>query len=369
MGDTTEFDFGIQRKIKGLGPTGDGGGLGFFLHSSLIVSAVNEDILGLAGQDLFYRKAAPKGESRYDRVRRSRESEVWGRLIDRVGSPAESTRYTHVFDRGADNFEVYCHLLRNKSDWVIRASQMKRVIETPTGERLPLREYLKTLPLKGAYELSVRAQKDQPARVAYVEVRAGRVRMPLPQHRSPWLRACGIRHVDMWVIEVRETQPPKGVAPLCWVLYTSHPTNTFADAWRHIGFYEKRWLIEEYHKALKTGCRIESRQYRTAKRLETIAGFLAVMAVRLLQLKTLARTDPDRPAQEVVPKVWVEVLQVQRKQSGKNWTIQKFVRELAGLGGFLGRKSDGEPGWQSIWRGLDKLMPALNYARNIKRSG
>jgi hypothetical protein len=369
LGDTTEVEFGIWRKVKGLGPTGDGGGRGFFLHSSLIVGAENEEIVGLAGQEIFYRKPRPKGESRNDRMLRRRESEVWGRVIDQVGSPAEGVRYTHVFDRGADNFEVYCRLLLNRADWVVRGSQLKRVITTPTGESCKLNDYLTTLPVVGSYELSVRAQKDQPARTGKVEVRVGHLSMPAPKHRSLWLRACGITSIVMWVVEVRETNPPKGVQPLRWVLLTSHAVLTFEDAWRVIEYYEKRALIEEYHKALKTGCRVEDRQYRTAKGLETITGFLALMALRLLQLKSVARTEPDRPAEQVVPKLWIEVLQVQRRQPKQRWTVRKFFRELAGLGGFLGRKSDGEPGWLTIWRGFDKLIPALNYAHHVKKCG
>jgi Transposase DNA-binding/Transposase Tn5 dimerisation domain len=369
LGDTTEIEFGIWRKVKGLGPTGDGGGRGFFLHSSLIVGAQNEEIVGLAGQEIFYRKPRPKGESRNDRVLRRRESEVWGRVIDQVGPSAQDARYTHVFDRGADNFEVYCHLLQNRADWVIRAAQLNRIITTPAGVSCKLNEYLATLPLVGSYELSVRAQKDQPARTAKVEVRVGQVSIPAPKHRSPWLRACGIRNIAMWVVEVREQNPPKGVPPLRWVLYTSHAVKTFEDAWRVIGYYEKRSLIEEYHKALKTGCRVEERQYRTAQRLEAITGFLAIMALRLLQLKSVARTEPDRPAEQIVPQLWIDVLQIQRRQPKQRWTVRKFFRELAGLGGFLGRKSDGEPGWLTIWRGFDKLIPALKYAHHINKCG
>lgn len=369
LGDTTEIEFGIWRKVKGLGPTGDGGGRGFFLHSSLIVGADDEQIVGLAGQEIFYRQPRPKGESRNDRMLRSRESEVWGRVIDQVGTSAEAVRYTHVFDRGADNFEVYCRLLLNRADWVVRGSQLKRVITTPTGKSCKLNDHLTTLPVVGSYELSVRAQKQQPARTAKVEVRLGHFSMPAPKHRSLWLRACGITSIVMWVVEVRETNPPKGVQPLRWVLLTSHAVATFDDAWRVIGYYEKRALIEEYHKALKTGCQVEERQYRTAKGLETITGLLAITALRLLQLKAVARTDPDRPAEQVVPKLWIEVLRVHRCRPRQPWTIRTFIRELAGLGGFLGRKSDGEPGWLTIWRGFDKLIPSLNYAHHVHKCG
>jgi len=225
------------------------------------------------------------------------------------------------------------------------------------------------LPVLGSYELTVRAQKDQPARTAKAEVRAGQVLICAPHCRSPWLRNSGIETIAMWVVEVRETKPPKGVKPLRWVLYTSHPATTFDEAWRVIGYYEKRALIEEYHKALKTGTRIEDRQYRTSARLEAVTGLLAIVALRLLQLKTVARRQPDLPAEEIVPRLWIEVLQVQRKQPRQRWTVRQFFRHLASLGGFLARTSDGEPGWLTIWRGFEKLTPALTYAHELQKRG
>jgi len=128
IGDTMETDFGIGREVQGLGPTGDGDGRGFLLHSSLLVDAASREIVGLAGQELFYRQPAPQTENSYQALQRARESEVWGRVIDLVGPPAADVQYIHVFDRGADNLEVFCHLLAQRSDWVIRAAQGHRVV-------------------------------------------------------------------------------------------------------------------------------------------------------------------------------------------------------------------------------------------------
>lgn len=367
LGDTTEIEFGIQREITGLGSTGNGRGRGFFLHSSLMTNAEEGAIAGLAGQALYYRQDAPKGESRYDRVLRQRESEIWGEVINQVGAPAPGTRFTHVFDRGADNFEVFCHLLLNRSDWVIRAAQPKRVVRTESGQITQLRQALGDLPLAGTYQLELRGRKAEPARTALLEVRFGMVGLPAPQHCTPWLKTHGIEFIVQWVVEVREINAPAGVKPLHWVLYTSHPVTTFEAALLVVEYYERRWLIEEYHKALKTGCRAEERQFQTAARLEALVGFLSVVAVRLLQLKCVARTDPERPARCVVPALWLDVLQRLRNQPRRAWTVREFYRHLAGLGGFLGRKSDGDPGWMTIWRGFDKLLPALRYAERIRK--
>ncbi len=364
LDDTTELDFGIHRDIDGLAPTGNGGGRGFLLHNGLLVRAENQDIVGVAGQAIHYRQPKPKKENDSQRLKRERESKVWGEVIDDVGRPPEDVEFVHVCDRGADNFEVFCHLLDQRSDWVVRASTLHRVILTPDEERMPLREYLKTLPLAGSYELEVRSRKNQPARTAKLEVRFGSLKMPTPAHKSPYVKALNPKPIEMWVVEVREVDAPKGVEPIKWVLYTSLLIQTFDDAWMVIEYYEARWLIEEYHKALKTGCRVTKRGLGKAPRLEAMTGLMSVVAVRLLQLKSVARSDPDRPAQRIVPRLWLAMLKAARKNLRRVYdlTIGQFYRELAKLGGFLGRKCDGDPGWITIWRGWEKLNMLIRGA-------
>jgi hypothetical protein len=357
LGDTTELDFGIQREIPDLGPTGNGGGWGFLLHSALLVAAEGEEIFGLAGQTIHYRKPRPKKENATQRLGRDRESKVWGEVIDAVGRPAEEVELVHVLDRGADNFEVYCHCLEQATDWVVRVAQKQRNILTPDDERLPLKAYLETLPLSGTYELLLRARSGQAARTAKLEVRHGALRVPLPAHKSPYVKRINPGPIEMHVVAVREVDAPAGVEPIEWILLTSLVVEDFEDAWVVIGYYEKRWLIEEWHKALKTGCRVTERQLKTKPRLEAMVGLLSVVSVRLLQLKSAARAEPGRPARQMIPPRWIALLQAARKtlKPVKSLTVGEFYRELAKLGGFIGRKSDGEPGWITIWRGWQKL--------------
>ena len=363
LGDTTEVDFGRFRQAAGLGPLGKGTGRGFLLHSGLMVRPETEEVVGLAGQAIRYRRPKPKGE-RYSReaLKRDRESVVWGQVIEQVGPPAEGVQFIHVFDRGADSFEVFCRLLAVRSDWVVRAGQLRR----KTADGSSLAEQLAEFPLSGCYELSLRAAGKQPARTAQLEVRHGAVAICAPSGRSPWLKQCGVETIAMHVIEVREAGAPAGVEPLHWVLLTSLPVKNFNDAWRVIGYYEKRPIIEEFHKALKTGCRLQSRQHQTSDRLEAVAAMLSVVAVRLLQLRSVARSDPQRPVDQVVPQRWTSVLKTLRRGRSIATTGQ-FYRELAGLGGFLGRKHDGEPGWLTIWRGFEKLQLAVRAVREYQK--
>ena len=125
-------------------------------------------------------------------------------------------------------------------------------------------------------------------------------------------------------------------------------------------------LVEEYHKALKSGTQVKSRQLQTASRLEPMVGLLSVIAVHLLQLKTLSVSDPTRPARTVVPALWLTMLKAARGRRLRrvhDITVYDFYREVAKLGGFLGRKSDGEPGWSTIWRGWQKLATLVQGAK------
>lgn len=368
IGDTTTISFDGDRQISGLGIVTSGNAQGYLLHSALMVDAGDGQIIGLAGQTIRYRQRVPKKEKRSARLARARESEIWGEVITAVGrTPNEQVRFTHVCDRGADNFEVYCHCLLQGVDWVVRARGLTRKVRI-ADQVLPLGDYLTQLPVAGTYELEVPANTKQVARTATVEVRFGMVGLSTPHQCGRFTRECGIAFLTMNVIEVKEINPPRGQEPLQWVLYTSHEVTSWEQALTVIGYYERRPLVEEFHKALKTGCRIEERLYETAPRWENVTALLSVVAVRLLQLKTIATKQPDRPAAEIVPASWLLMLTVLRgNKRAKIVTARDFLRALAGLGGHLGRKSDGEPGWLTIWRGFDKLHLLLRGANAMKQ--
>ena len=374
LADTTEIDFGYHREIDGLSEIGNGSGRGFLLHNGLLVEAESQSVIGVAGQTIHYRKPKPKKENAAQRVKRQRESRVWGDLIDQIGPPGEGVQLVHVCDRGADDFEVFCHLQQNHGDWVVRAASLHRHVITPGDEKMPLQEYLGSLPVAGQYELSLRARPGQPARTATLEVSFGRLAMPIPKHKSSYVKSLDPQPIEMSVVWVREIDAPVEASAIEWVLYTSLPITTFEEAWQAVSDYECRWLVEEYHKALKTGCSVQRRLLRETDRLEAMVGLMSVVSVRLLQLKSVARSDPDRPARDVVPRLWLLMLKAVRKKLRRvhDLTIYEFYREVAKLGGFLGRRSDGEPGWITIWRGWEKLNTLVQGAQlaiELKKCG
>lgn len=364
--DTTEIDYGSKRQATGLGPVGRGTGRGFLLHSALVVTPNDEWVAGLAGQILFHRRPAPKGETLTQKQQRDRESAVWGQLIELVGPPPPTAQWVHVMDRGADDFEVFCRAQRVGADWVGRVKSRNRLVRDQAGHEAPLSDVLAAAPVAGGYTLALRARPKQPARRAHLEVAFAPVTALIPRHAAPTLKALAPRPIPQWVVWAREVDPPPSVKePIDWVLLTSLPVRDLEGAMEVIGYYEKRWLIEEWHKALKTGCQVERRQLHASPRLEALTGVLSVVAVRLLQMKEIGRREPRREARDLVPARYVELVHRARRGHGRpeDWTIRDFIRGLAGLGGFLGRKGDGEPGWITIWRGWDALHWMLQGAQ------
>ena len=370
LNDTTELDYTSRKPRSGLGPIGNGGGRGFFVHSGLMLDAATGRIDGMAGQEIFYRSATPKEKKAKNTRRRSpdRESAVWGRLFDRIGSPLPGVTWIHVCDRGADDYEVFLRAKHHHCGFVIRAAKLNRIVQTLGGHRMPLAAFLDQLPAHGERTINVKATPKQPPRTARVALRFGELAMPRPTVITPWIRQQQLEEpLRLGIVELREMAPPKGCQAVRWVLYTTEPANQTAAADRIIRFYEQRPTIEDYHKCYKTGCRVEARQYETAPRLERVAGLLSVIAVRLMQMRTAARETPERPAHEVAPKNWIDMLRrVRRIPASRELTIRDFVRQLAGLGGHPLRKRDGEPGWITLWRGYEKLQLLLRGAQAMQ---
>ena len=365
--DTTDIDQYYRPATTGLGMLGDGKGRGMQLHSCLMYDCNTNQIHGTAGAIVGYRKRKPKNETKMQRLDRERETDVWGKLVDKVGSSPEGSQWIHVWDRGGDNFEAMCHIFLAGNDWVIRAAQLKRKVITEDGRKIHLNKAIEEAQLLGSYELNLRSRPGVAARKAKIKVSVVRVSYPRPSQHSKWVKQCGVKELKMNVVIVQEVNAPRGVKPIRWVLLTNTPVESLESAMQVIEYYEHRWLIEEYHKVMKTGCNIESHALRDASRLEPLIALISVIGIRLLQLKLIGRNQPNAQAKSHVPGSWLRVLKLARpKVRLTNMSVYEFFRELAKLGGFLGRTHDGEPGWQTIWRGYQKIQSLLDGMRLLK---
>jgi len=383
--DTTDLDFSSHPAAEDLGPIGDGGGRGLFVHSTMVMridswNAEHEPrvtLSGLAAQHCWVRthyKAAAK-EKKAKRLSRDRESQRWAAVVGQIGQPPAGTRYTFMADREADIFETIQRCQDRRWDFIVRANQPRALAD----EDGSVFDAVAAAPVIAHFIIQVRSRpqrvtrdkktgkakrvrKAHGARSVELDVRACTVQVRAPQR--PGERAQP-RTVNL--VEAKEVNASPGDDPIHWVLLTSWACGSAQEAMRVVKAYTRRWLIEEYHKALKTGTGIEDSQLQTSQRIEALLAILAVVAVRLLNRKLLATTHPNEAvdSEEIGPEVLL-ILEAHFGRPQDGWNNRNMLRSIARLGGFIGRKSDGEPGWITIWRGWQRLMPMVqgfNLAR------
>jgi hypothetical protein len=370
--DTTEMDFTRQPHIKNLAPIGDGRGRGFLLHSVLAFAPGIQRVLGLAHQQAILRIPRVEGEAK-KKWMRTPESLLWERAAQAVGRPPSGATWVQMGDRGSDSFgfmaacepENNLHfLLRLKSnrvlDWSDRAEPAP-----PVGDpERYLISYARTLPAQGqTFTVEVAPPKGQPRRTATVQLSWSPVTIPTPKEAPQELRQH--EPIKAWVVRVWEVDPPPDVEDLEWVLLSSLPVLSWADAHQHSQWYAQRWLIEDFHKALKTGCRIEHTQLDDRLDIERLLGFLSPIAVRLLQIRQIARQTPDTPARSEIDPLPLRILAAQLQINPDTMTTAQFWAGVAQLGGHLGRKGDGPPGWITLWRGYRQLQLMVHGARTV----
>ena len=353
--DTTDLDFSGHRTLADhLGPIGNGGGRGLLCHNTLAVDAATGEVLGLAAQALHVRVAVGRNEPRAaKRARASRESRLWARAVDEVGPAPAGNRGGHVAGRGADSFEFVSRLVRAGERFVVRAQHDRAL----AGGRKLFAAARAAAP-GGAWDVAVSATPTRAARAARVDASVTPVTLPPPHNtKGDYPRAP----VPVAVARVWEPDPPPGVPPLEWVLPTTEAVANADDPRRVVGRYERRWVIEEYHKGLKTGAGVERLQLETRGALDAAVGVLSVVAVALVNLRHLAAGPGgrDRPAADVVPGRWVGVLSRWRYGEVRALTAGQFVDALARLGGWIPRRHP--PGWVVRWRGWQRLQVALEF--------
>ena len=351
--DGTEADYSHHPNVLGLGRLNKLKRHGMQIHTCLSVPLRTGE-LGVAAQRVWQRPPKPAGqESNYAMSLRATEYDVWAEMLQEIGpAPARASGVTwiSVGDRASDIYGYFrtAHAL----GWeVVARAARDRLIYTLTGARTYLLQWGRTLPSQATTTVAMRSRDGRPARTATLQVAWSACDVPAPvrgkERGGPRLRVNVVR---AW-----EANPPAGTEPLDWILVTSLVVTNAAEALQVIAYYERRWLIEAYHKCLKTGCALETRQLETAAGLEALLGFLAIIAVRLLQLRAASRQQPTAPARHYVAPELITTVQRYLKLPPGDLTLREFWRAVARLGGFLARKSDGEPGWQTLWRGWLKL--------------
>jgi hypothetical protein len=365
--DTTDIDLSHRHKISGVGQIGNERGRGFFVQTVLAVCPHPEgrEVLGCLAQEPFVRVPAPKGEQRHQRLKREeRETDVWMRQVQAIGTPDPGKIWVHVGDRGADMFPFFQACQQTKTHFLVRAAQNRR-IEHEDEEIAYSLMRTRSWSSQASRPCEIPARHGHQARETQLQMAFGQLTL-LPPRNEP---QASKDSMPVWVVRVWEEHAPDGEKPLEWVLLTSVPTTTMEQAWERVEWYKHRWLVEDYHQCLKSGCRIEERQLQQVDSLIRLLGFLSPLAIRLLQVRELAHVDPERLASEVIDPLMLAVLAERSDQSPTTMTLSTFWIEIARLGGYLARASDGPPGWRTIWKGwlfLQTLLEGVQLAFHLR---
>jgi hypothetical protein len=362
---TCTFEHADPREIGYL-PTGKAG---FFVHTSLIVDARrHRRPLGVLHIEPVWRTQRSGRGSRKTKVSgqeaarwKGRESERWVRSVQECSEHLDGCSVVHVMDREADKFELCSHMLEQRQRFVVRSRHNRRLTEGEADDFL--REALHKAPIVAERDVYLsrregstapRSQKLMPARqarMATLSIAAAQVTIRRPKNvAEPHPKSLCLN-----VVLVRELNAPVGQPPVDWALLTSEPIDTTEQVERIVDIYRLRWVIEEFFKALKTGCIYQERMFESRHALLNVLATSVPIAVELLWMRSRVGDDPSAPAKEIVTSAQLEVLRnMAHRPLPMNPTAGQVLLAIAGLGGHL--KRNGAPGWQVLGRGYQRLL-------------
>ncbi len=356
--DTMFLDFTSHPETTGLGPTGGGDGSaghGMIVHSAIAVSGDGVP-LGLLHQQVWARDPDTVGDKRHRKRRplEDKESYRWLQTARAVEAAVpEHVQLIQIADREADIFELFAEPRRANSHLLIRSKHNRRV----QGLHRRLRTEVRAAPLAAEFEMLVRQHPHHTTRKANLELRFCPVTIEPPK---TGVHDPSLSPVALAAVLVTEPDPPEGVAPIKWFLLTDLPVGDAQQALRCLRYYELRWLIERYHFVLKSGCGIERSQLRSAEALERLLALFSAVALRLLWITYASRNHGDEPCTIAFGDVEWQVLYRQscpmEPLPDEPPTLRHAVWWTGSLGGFMGRRGDGEPGVKVLWRGLMRLQ-------------
>lgn len=376
--DTTEFNFGESAR-EDLGRVGRGKSHGFYAHVALAVGRKTRDPLGVLGH-LVHERHGGKGRRGHQALQSADDNEGlrWAKLVELVELAVGRGVAVHVMDREADSYALFADLMARSARFVVRMiSDKRRVAGRPAkkvGEVLAERPILveREVPIsaRGRSKLPSYRKLHPPrtARLAQLQVSAAPVTIVRPASSSH----STAKTLTLNVVRIFEPNPPEGEPAVEWRLWTTEPVDSAEQVLAVVDAYRCRWVIEEFFKALKSGCSIEERQLESSHGLQNTLAIFMPIAWRLLSLRTLSRTDDKAPATRVMTANMITCLRLALRKRGRpplppKPTVKDALLGVAGLGGHI--KNNGEPGWIVIGRGFDKLLTILDGFEMARETG
>lgn len=368
--DTTVLDYsGLD--VDGLGQVGDGHGKGLYAHNSLAVIPATRQVAGLMNQILHKRARVPKGESKTKRrARADRESRLWTQAVTGLPPAPPGVVVTDVSDRGSDISEYIDYESRSGREFIVRSQHNRKLAggdDDGEGNEavLKLHDRLRALGSMGRYTLRVPAQgggwREAAIGLAWARVDVLPPRQARGEHGREPMTLCGVI--------AREVAPPAGEEPVEWLLLTNRPVESAEQAREVAEDYACRWMVEDYHKAMKTGCGIEELQMTKRHGLDNAIALLSVLAVHVLRLRCNARDEQTREQPARLHEDPLKVQLAARDSKHSDWrqmTVWEFYVAVARMGGYVLNPNKRPPGWIILWRGHIRLEDMCDGVRLMR---
>ena len=366
--DSTVLDYSTLRGCTGLGPTGANRtgtkGRGLRLHSTLALTASGLP-LGILHGECVARRFYPKQsrEQRRKLLFEAKEGRRWLDSIQACEQAAEQlpgTRLVCIMDREADIFELFEHWQQSrKVDLLVRVAwnRTSDVAESLFDE-------IKQTPIRETVRVTIPDRRDRKRRrvvpYADLDLRYKSVNLQVPKHK----RRAGAEPVPLWVVYACESNPPPNTEPIKWFLFSTEKVESTEKALQCVQEYAYRWRIEDWHKVLKSGCRIEDLIAEDAEAIRRVVAISMVIAWRVMLMTLLGRKQPNLPAQVLFSDIELQVLSRFGQVHGYTPpdTVASAVLLTARLGGYRARKGDPPPGAIVLWRGSRKLADMASGA-------
>jgi hypothetical protein len=395
--DTTELDLTRPHEVLvGAGPLNDTARVGFYNHVGLAMTPEHL-VLGVVDAAIWARDplefdtdADQKRAERRAKPIEDKESFRWVEGYRAACQVAQAAPETQIISLADSEGDVYEYILEaqatagvRKASFIIRACQNRAVVPSDpdsSSEVIPLlRERVARTPVRAERTLEIRARdgqatdprkRKQPreSRTAVVDIRAARVTL-----RGPARPGGKLPDVEVNAVLVTERNVPPGVEPVEWLLLTDLPIDTVDEVLRVVDYYTCRWQIEIYFRVLKSGCKVEESQLEKATRFEPYLALNLIVAWRVMHLMMLGRDCPDLPCDVALDDdEWRAVYATVTQQAppAEPPSMQTMVRLIGSLGGWLGRKCDGEPGPKAMWVGMQRMTDlALGWRARADHSG
>jgi transposase-like protein/DDE family transposase len=370
--DTTDLGFGGLTQREGLGLVGTTNTRqGFFAHFALAVSAdESRTALGVVGMKPFIRDHKRSRIPKMDRDRHPERSEArkWTEVA--LDANRAFPNSIHVMDREADSYTVLARLVEAGARFVMRLGRDKRIDDSShllfrTAELRCEVRATRSVPLarRRPHRSSTKRKEHPPRSERYARLELRAARIPISRPKRARYSTGYPDQLDVNFVLVQEVDAPAGEEPVCWRLVTTEPIDTAEQVEAIVDAYRARWRIEEFFKALKTGCAFEKRQLESLRTLVNALAMFSVIAWRLLLLRSVAQAAPHCPATSVLTREQVDLLQRIAKMRDpalpqihmpRKATANDALLAVARLGGHI--KNNGPPGWIVLGRGYDKLL-------------